>query len=630
MKSILKTKAIATALLFLLFSCIENQQKKLESEMTFTNDEHSFAAPNEAVMTHLDWQAEVNFNQKKIFAIASIQISTSPTATQLVLDTKELAIKSVQNGKNQTLDFEIGEKKPFMGAPLQIAITPETKTVIIEYETSPNAEAVQWLDPAQTAGKEQPFLFTQSQAILARSWIPLQDSPGIRFTYNAKVKVPKELIALMSASNPTEKNETGVYQFEMKQPIPAYLMALAVGDVVFASLGERSGVYTEPAVIEKAAYEFEDLESMIAAAENLYGSYQWQRYDLIVLPPSFPFGGMENPRLTFATPTILAGDKSLTSLVAHELAHSWSGNLVTNATWEDFWLNEGFTVYFETRIMEAVYGREYAEMLTSLSFQNLKTEIDEMVTGGNGKDTHLKLDLKDRNPDDGMTGIAYDKGYLFLRMLEETVGRDKFDEFLKEYFTQNAFKVMTTEGFVEILKTRLFESSGLEIDSTLYKEWIYGPGLPSNCPQPVSDKFENVANALSAWYENTGDLANVFGSDSWSTHEWLHFIRNLKESMSAQQMKKLDDEFGFTNSGNSEIFAAWSIHIIANNYESGYPNLKRFLVNTGRRKFLMPLYRELAKTPKGLEMAKTIYEKARPNYHFVSYSSIDVLLENVN
>ena len=302
--------------------------------------------PDEAVVTHLNWDANVNFELNKIQATAVLTIKTSSEAKQLILDTKDLTINSVMNGNNETLNFVLGETQPHLGTPLIIGITPKTKNVTISYETSEKAEALQWLEPSQTTDKAFPFLFTQSQAILARSWIPIQDSPGIRFTYNAQVKVPTELLAMMSASNPTEKNESGVYNFEMKQAIPAYLMALAVGDVQFSSLGQRSGVYAEPSVLAKSATEFEDLEKMISAAEELYGPYRWDRYDLIVLPSSFPFGGMENPRLTFATPTILAGDKSLTSLVAHELAHSWSGNLVTNANWNDFWLNEGFTVLF--------------------------------------------------------------------------------------------------------------------------------------------------------------------------------------------------------------------------------------------------------------------------------------------
>lgn len=592
------------------------------------SDTHSFAKPEEAVVSHLSWDANVNFELNKILATATLTIKTSSEAKQLVLDTKDLKINSVMNGNNEVLNFVVGKAQPHLGAPLTIDITPKTKNIVITYETSEEAEALQWLEPSQTTDKSYPFLFTQSQAILARSWIPIQDSPGIRFTYDAQVKVPSELLALMSASNPTEKNESGIYNFEMKQAIPAYLMALAVGDIQFSSLGERSGVYAEPSVLEKSAAEFEDLEKMISAAEELYGPYRWDRYDIIVLPSSFPFGGMENPRLTFATPTILAGDKSLTSLVAHELAHSWSGNLVTNANWNDFWLNEGFTVYFEYRIMEAVYGRGYSEMLALLSLQDLKTEIADMKAAGNFKDTSLKLDLTGRNPDDGMTSIAYDKGYFFLRLMEETVGREKWDAFLKNYFTSNSFKTMTTEQFIENLQTNLFDAYQLEIAPTFYEAWIYTPGLPDNCPVPVSDKFENVDQAAVTWAANQSkeELQAAYGSDDWTTHEWLRFVKGLPDSLSTEQMTNLDQAFGFTTTGNSEIFDLWGVHVIANQYEPAYEQLESFLVNTGRRKFLMPLYKAFVKTPEGTEMAKEIYTKARPNYHFVASSSIDELL----
>ena len=389
-------------------------------------DSHSFARPSEAVMHHLELDLEIDFDRQRISGAATLHVQNLGRAAKLYLDTRDLTVTKItlDEAKSPT-GFSFGEEKPYMGRPLIIDIEPETKLVHIEYSTSPQAAAVQWLAPEQTAGGSKPFLFTQSQAILARSWIPCQDSPGIRFTYSAKVKTDPALMAVMSATNPVSKHSDGLYEFEMSQPIPAYLLALAVGDLEFRSVGPRTGVYAEPSIIEKAAWEFGDTEKMMEAAEKLYGPYSWERYDIIVLPPSFPFGGMENPRLTFATPTILAGDRSLVSLVAHELAHSWSGNLVTNATWNDFWLNEGFTTYFEHRIMEALYGKEYADMLASLSFQDLRSEIADL--GADSKDTHLHLNLQNRDPDDGMNAIAYDKGHFFLRTLEATFGRDKWD-----------------------------------------------------------------------------------------------------------------------------------------------------------------------------------------------------------
>ncbi len=594
--------------------------------VTEINDPHSYAKPSESVVKHLDWTAAVNFDTKTISAKATLTLENAADAKNVVLDTKMLNIEKVTLGEDeQPTTFELGEYDQFLGKSLTIKISPDTKHVNIYYTTSPDAEAVQWLSPVQTADKEQPFLFTQSQAILARSWVPIQDSPGIRFTYNATVTVPSNLLALMSAENPTEKNPTGVYHFRMEQPIPAYLLALSVGDLEFRELGPRTGVYAEPSVIDGAAYEFGELESMVTAAESLYGPYQWGRYDLLVLPPSFPFGGMENPRLTFATPTILAGDKSLISLVAHELAHSWSGNLVTNATWDDFWLNEGFTVYFEQRIMEKMYGRDYSEMLATLSHQGLKDEIETMTADGMAKDTELKLSLIGRNPDDGMTSIAYDKGYLFLRSQEELVGREKFDIFLKDYFTTNAFKVMTTEGFVTQLDEKLYKKNGHVMDKDKINAWIYQPGLPADAPVPSSDKFSKVDDQWVAYAGGTA--ADKLQTEGWSSHEWLHFVRSIPEDLSMEKMTELDKAFGFTKSGNSEVLCAWLEKSITHQYEPAYARLEDFLVHTGRRKFLMPLYKELILTDEGKTRANTIYVKARPNYHFVATSSIDALLE---
>ncbi|TRX58639.1 M1 family metallopeptidase [Fulvivirga sp. M361] len=592
------------------------EQKEI---MTFT-DKHTYAQPDESVVTHLDWTAAIDFESKTISAKAILTLSNSDDASKLMLDTKALSISEVLVDGDQ-IQFSLRAEEEHKGSALEIPITPQTRQVTVHYSTSPGAEALQWLSPQQTADKEKPFLFTQSQAILARSWVPIQDSPGIRFTYNAKVTVPQGLMALMSAENPQTVSDDGVYNFKMVQPIPAYLLALAVGDLTFTSLGQRSGVYAEASVIERSAAEFEDLESMITAAEELYGPYRWDRYDLLVLPPSFPFGGMENPRLTFATPTILAGDKSLVSLVAHELAHSWSGNLVTNATWDDFWLNEGFTVYFEQRIMEKLYDRDYSEMLAALAAQDLVEEIEAMTEAGNAKDTHLKLDLSMRNPDDGVTSIAYNKGYLLLRNIEETIGREKFDHFLKSYFEKNAFKVMTTEAFIRQFETFLQqESTNFDLNT-----WIYQSGLPEGIKLPSSNRFSEVDEQLTKYM--AGAKPDELNTQQWTSHEWLHFVRSIPETVTNTQLAELDDAFGFTKSGNAEVLTGWLIQVVKHDFSPAYERLEDFLIHTGRRKFLSPIYGEMIKTEQGKIMASTIYKKARPNYHFVATNTLDDMLD---
>ena len=584
---------------------------------------HSFAKPNEVAIKHLHLDLNVDFETRKLSGSAVLTLDRKSNANKLFLDTSGLDISAVKTGDGTELKWSLGKAQAKLGRPLMIDLVSPPKSgdkVIVAYASRPGAEAVQWLSPEQTTDKKHPFLFTQSQAILARTWVPCQDTPAVRMTYTAKIKVPPELLAVMSASNPQLKNETGVYEFEMKQPIPSYLLALAVGDLEFMKLGPRSGVYAEKSVLKKAVWELNDTERMISAAEKLYGAYRWDRYDVIFLPSSFPFGGMENPRLTFATPTILAGDRSLVALIAHELAHSWSGNLVTNANWNDFWLNEGFTVYFEQRIMEAVYGREYSEMLARLTLDGLLEEIKELEA----RDTWLKLDLTGRNPDDGMTAIAYDKGYFFLRMLEENVGREKWDSFLKTYFDKFSFKSMTTEGFLAYLEENL-DLNGKDVD---FKAWVYAPGLPENCPAVETKELAKVADAAAAFIggQQLGEIRDEFQTDDWTTHHWNHFLRSFKSGLTVEQMSQLDAEFKFTDSGNSEITHDWLLHVIGANYEPAMGKLESFLTGQGRRKFLQPLYEKLATTSDGTTLAKRIYAKARSGYHSVSRQTIDGIL----
>lgn len=603
------------------FSCARDtttSTKKSQAilDMKRATDFHSFSKPDEAIVNHLEWDAHVNFDKRTIDATATYSITTSKEAEHIILDIRELNISSVLVDGNEA-SYEIGEKMPFIGSPLVINITPETKEISIKYSTQPGADALLWVEG------ENPFLFTQSQAILARTWIPCQDSPGVRFTYNAAVKVPADLMALMSAENPTAKNERGFYEFKMQQPIPSYLMALAVGNVEFRSVGEHTGVYATPDLIDAAEYEFSEMEGLLVAAEALYGKYRWERYDLLVLPAAFPFGGMENPRLTFATPTIIAGDRSLVSLVAHELAHSWSGNLVTNSTWDDFWLNEGFTVYFEQRIMEAVYGREISEMLACLSYQGLVDEVDEIMDL-NPNDTHLRLHLKDRNPDDGMTAIAYDKGYMFLRMLEETVGREIFDNFLKTYFTKHAFRVMDTDNFISYMNTNLLSSNELKA-ATRTSEWIDGEGLPSNCPEVKSDRIENVDKAVDEW--SAGNLTSQdLDWENWLYQERYRFLTNLGEEVTLDQITELNELYSISSTCNNEVLFAWLEQAVKKQHTQSYERLESFLVNVGRRKFLTPLYRAM-KDSGQTDMAMDIYyNKARKNYHSVATATMDELL----
>ena len=588
-----------------------------------SRDSHSFANPDEVVVRHLELDWDVRFDRRALEGTATLHIERVAERTgRLRLDTRDLSITAVElsDDGDDWLEtpFTLGTADPILGAPLEVSLSRTATQVRVTYTTSPGASGVQWLEPAQTAGKTYPFMFTQSQAIHARSWIPLQDTPGVRVTYSATVRTPPALRAVMSAAHDTEAPLDGEFQFEMRQAIPSYLIALAVGDLAFRSMGERTGVYAEPSVVESAAAEFDDTEAMMAATERLYGPYRWERYDLLVLPPSFPFGGMENPRLTFATPTVIAGDKSLVALVAHELAHSWSGNLVTNATWRDFWLNEGFTVYLERRILEEVFGRPRVDMEATLDRQVLAEELARLEP----PDQILHVDLRGRDPDDGMTQVPYLKGDLFLRLLEETVGRARFDTFLRAYFDHFAFSSITTSDFVAYLNEHLLAGEAGLAETLGVDAWLEQPGLPTNAPRSESDALTLVEQQTARWASGEIRAATLDAGD-WTTQEWLHFLKSVPETLTVQQMMELDDAFGFTRVGNSEVAHQWLLVAIRNRYEPAYDRLESYLVGIGRRKLIKPLYEALVKTPEGRVRAEAIYERARPGYHPIAVSSID-------
>jgi leukotriene-A4 hydrolase len=596
------------------------KEEVVAKDTTMAKDLHTQSNADSITIKHLDLDIKVSFIAKQISGRASWDIENPKALTTLRLDTYDLTIDSVTVDDKKT-DFRLGDQVEHLGKALMIPVEASSKKVSIWYKTGPNARALQWLEPQQTAGKKFPFLYTQSESIYARSWIPAPDGPGIRFAYDARVEVPKELMAVMSAVNPQQRNDSGIYSFKMETPIPAYLMALAVGDVKFKSIDDRTGVYAEVPMIDEARYEFEDVGKMVHAAEKLYGPYRWGRYDIIVLPPGFPIGGMENPRLTFATPTIIAGDRSLVNLIAHELAHSWSGNLVTNATWNDFWLNEGFTVYFERRLTESMTDKTYVDMLWELGYQDLETGLKDL--GVDSKDTRLKLDLTGRDPDDGLTDIAYEKGALFLRLIELNVGREKFDAFLNKYFNEHAFKTITTEQFLDYLNANLIKG-----DSDLAKKldinaWVYGVGVPANAPHADRERFGKVDAEREKFLKGTAPAE--LATKGWTTHEWLHFLRKMPRPLKPEQMKTLDDVFHFTQTGNSEIADIWFITAVAADYKPAYPAMEKFLSTVGRRKFLTPLYTEMINTGKK-EMAVTIYKKYKMNYHPLAQMTLDKMI----
>jgi len=592
-------------------------------------DVHSYSNPQQVRVIHVDLDWTVLFEPKVIKGSATLNIQRPPNTVHapLILDTRDLIIDKVETSAGGSVfkktTFELSPADKILGSALTIQLPKNVKRVRIYYSTSPTASGLQWLAPEQTAGKKSPYMFSQAQAIHARSFIPLQDSPQIRVTYSARVRTPKNLLAVMSAAGNSQTSiRNGDYRFLMNKEIPPYLIAIAVGDLKFKGLSKRTGVYSESSMLEKAAWELADTEKMVIATEKIYGKYVWSRYDLLVLPPSFPFGGMENPMLTFATPTILAGDKSLVSLVAHELAHSWSGNLVTNATWRDFWLNEGFTTYLERRIIEALYGKNRREMEAMLGKRGLLEELAELPE----TDQILHINLAGRDPDEGMTSIAYEKGALFLRWLEEKFGRSKFDSFVKSYFAKHAFQSITTETFVAYLQKNLLDSNPNVVSIEEVTEWIEKGGLPKNAPSPNSDAFTKVEEQVKSF--NAGKPMSIqIMQRNWTTQEWLHFLKSMPENLGPAKMGGLDKLFNFTNIGNSEIAFQWLLMSIKNNYSAADTRLEEFLTSIGRRKFVRPLYAELAKTSEGKKRANQIYAKARSGYHPITQSAVEAILK---
>ena len=410
--------------------------------------------------------------------------------------------------------------------------------------------------------------------------------------------------------------DDGAYHFALDRPIPAYLIALACGELASREISERCAIWAEPDLVEAAAYEFADTEQMIQRAEELFGAYRWGRYDVLVLPPSFPYGGMENPLLTFLTPTVIAGDRSLVSIIAHELAHSWSGNLVTNATWSDFWLNEGTTVYFERRIMERLYGRQRVSMEASLDMDSLERTIARQEPW----QSVLHIDLDGRHPDDGFSSVPYNKGAAFLTRIEKLVGRERFDVFLASWFDEHAFQSVTTADFERFLRERLpSAASGIDL-----QQWIHEPGLPPDTPSFESDALQLVEAEHEALLQ--GSAPSELQTGTWVTQQWLHFLERLPASQrTSERLAELDRAFELTASGNSEVLCAWLGLTIEAGYGTADERLESFLGNVGRRKYLQPLYEKLLQHDR--TRARSLYGRFRERYHSVSTGTLDRILE---
>jgi len=593
------------------------------SALAFALDPLSYARYDQVKTTDLHMDLKADFAKKTLSGYAELSLDwIDKSARTLDLDTRELAISKIQglgaDGKWTPLKYTLDKADEEKGRALHIALPSQPQKVRIYYRTAPTASALQWLTPAQTLSGKRPFMFSQSQSIDARSWVPVQDTPAVRFTYSARIDAPQGLRVVMSADNDPKATGKGGWRFKMPQVIPSYLLAIGIGEIDVASLGKRSAVYAEPQRIKAAEYEFADTEKMIDAAEALYGPYRWGRYDMLVLPPSFPYGGMENPRLTFLSPTMIAGDRSLNDLIAHELAHSWSGNLVTNASWKHFWLNEGFTTYVTTRILESLYGADVADM-------NLQLEQEEAIASL-AKIAPAKQALVTRAPDTSSAdyadeGLVYPKGAWLLRTLEKRAGRAVFDPFLRGWFDQHAFQSVTTDQFVDYLRKNLLAKTPSLLSDAELEEWLYAPGIPASAPRVVSSRLTALDAVRASWLKGETPTAKL-DTKKWDAIEWQKFLNDIDGKATAAQLKELDQAFGLGKTSNNEVAFRFYRASINAGYRDIREPLNAFLMSVGRQKFVVPLYTALVKNPQDKAWAEAVYKKARERYHPATQKSV--------
>jgi leukotriene-A4 hydrolase len=583
-------------------------------ESAARRDPHSHAQPDRVAVRHVALDLAVDFAAQRLSGTAKLMLTRHDRRAPLILDDEGLAIESVRDCTGAPLPHRFGTVG-IGGRALSIDLVSDC--VEIAYATAPEAGALLWVEPSGTAGGQHPMLFTQSQSTFARTWIPLQDTPGVRFTYEATIRPPKHMWALMSAINPQQAPADGVWRFRQARPIPSYLMALAVGDFEFRATGPRSGVYAEPSVVDAAAFEFAEVETMMTAAEQLYGAYRWARYDMLVLPPSFPFGGMENPNLTFLTPTVITGDRALVSLIAHELAHSWSGNLATNSTWNDVWLNEGFTTYVEQRIMEKLRGREHADVNWWFVGTTIAKTIAEV--GLASPRTRLAHAYgAEIAADDVPTDLVYDKGSLLLRTLELAYGRERFDTFLRGWFDRHAFESVDSRTFVAEVSAEL----GDEVDLAT---WLYGTGLPAGAAPTTSTRAAALEIEAKA-FEIRGVVPDATG---WTTLEWSVFLRALPKALPMERIEAIDARYQLTTTRNAEIAMHWLPKVVASDARDRVGAVQNYLMTIGRRRMVVPLVTAMLRASSfWRDVAQQTFEQAKPRYHPITRRTLARMLAN--
>jgi leukotriene-A4 hydrolase len=580
-----------------------------------TFDPHSYADPQQGKITHVDFLFGIDFDSQTLQVRADYTLDQRVSGS-LFLDTRDLQIERIySNGKE--IAWDIDQHDPILGQRLHLHGLQGISNFTIEHRTSPNASALQWLSSEQTSGQRHPFLYSQCQALHARSIFPCQDTPSIRLTYSAQVEVRSPLIAVLAAAmlGMEENGDIKRFQFDMPQPIPSYLFGLAAGDLAFRDLGPRTGIYAEPDVIEAAAWEFAENELILEQAEKLYGPYDWDRYDILILPPAFPYGGMENPRLTFMSPTYIVGDRSLTPIVTHELSHAWTGNLVTNATWEDFWLNEGWTTYAERRITEALEGYDRAQLRTAIDRNVLWEDLNRF--GMDADPTCLRFSMKGIDPDIVFSTIPYHKGCAFLTLLEETAGRPAFDEFTRKYIETHRFQSITTDAFISFLKQELPQVA----DRVDLQRWIFEPGLPEDAPAIRSPLYDEVMAKVEEFQR--GIRPSKEDISGWLSTQLTLFLRLLPEDISADDCRYIESLFNLKQSHNPTHLTYFYILAIRGGYREVLPRVEQFLATVGRQFLVSRIYRAMIQANWTRDQARAIFERCRPRYHSVTANFVE-------
>jgi leukotriene-A4 hydrolase len=576
-------------------------------------DPHSYFDTTQPPTSHLDLEWFIDFMEHRIEGSVTLVLQ-NPSGGIMDLDTKGLTIRAVYSNHRNPIPFQVGDEEPILGQRLRLDLPDGTHSIMISYVTSPEAVALQWFDPEMTLGKKQPFMYSQCQAIHARTIVPCQDTPRVRVTYRAVVTVPEEITPVMSAGPAGQIRDLPpglrAYRFVMPQPIPPYLLAVAAGDLDCRDLSPRARVWAEPKMVEKAGYEFGEVEQMIVTAEKMFGPYEWDRYDMLVLPPAFPFGGMENPRMTFLTPTVIAGDRSLVDVIAHELAHSWTGNLVTNATMDHFWLNEGFTTWAERRILDALHGEKASALRWAIGQKALDESVERF--GVDSPLTKLRTDLQGIDPDDAFSSIPYEKGSRFVCVLERHVGRERFNQFMKKYIASFRFTSITTEEFIDFLEQELPGTA----DAVQANSWLYETGMPSNAPVFQSERLDELTTIAAAFAKGTRPLPEQ--TSTWNPDELLVFLQRLPRELDTSSLAWMDQTFQLTQRGNYEILVEWLAIAAGSEYQPVLNRVQEVLLEVGRMKYLRPLYAALGRHASTRALAKEIYAKGKAGYHSLS------------